>query len=180
MTSKFKWSAVLLSAAILAGAADSPRQAARAADLNDLQIAHIAYTAGSIDIRYAHLALALSEDPGVREFASLMVRDHGAVNDKALALVEELKITPEDNATSRQLSQQAAQIRDELRQLTGTAFDKRYAANELAYHQAVNGAVEGTLIPAAQNEKLKSLLLSALKTFKVHERHAQDMVAKLQ
>ncbi|MFM9844592.1 MAG: DUF4142 domain-containing protein, partial [Dongiaceae bacterium] len=74
----------------------------------------------------------------------------------------------------------AAQIRDELRQLTGAAFDKRYAANELAYHQAVNGAVEGTLVPAVQNEKLKSLLKSALKTFKVHEQHAADLVAKLQ
>ncbi len=31
-------------------------------ELNDLQIAHIAYTAGNIDIRYAHLALALSEE----------------------------------------------------------------------------------------------------------------------
>lgn len=180
MTSKLGWSVLLLSAAMMAGAAGSSRQAARAADPSDLEIAHIAYTAGAIDIRYAHLALALSEDPGVREFASLMVRDHSAVNDKALALAEELKITPQDNATSQQLSQQAAQVRDELRQLTGTAFDKRYAANELAYHQAVNGAVEGTLIPAAQNEKLKSLLQAALKTFKVHEQHAQDMVTKLQ
>ena len=51
--------------------------------LNDLQIAHIAYTAGAIDIRYAHLALALSDNPEVRKFAELMVRDHTAVNNKA-------------------------------------------------------------------------------------------------
>lgn len=31
------------------------------AELNDLEIAHVAYTADEIDIRYAHLALAISK-----------------------------------------------------------------------------------------------------------------------
>ncbi len=35
-------------------------------EMNDLQYAHIAYTADNIDIRYAHLALALSKNPKVR------------------------------------------------------------------------------------------------------------------
>ncbi|MFT4999071.1 MAG: putative membrane protein, partial [Planctomycetota bacterium] len=30
------------------------------ASLNDLEFAHVAYTADNIDIRYAHLALAIS------------------------------------------------------------------------------------------------------------------------
>ena len=34
-----------------------------AATLNDLEIAHVAYTADNIDIRYAHLALALTSSP---------------------------------------------------------------------------------------------------------------------
>ncbi len=33
-------------------------QAASPADLDDLEIAHVAYTADLIDIRYAHLAMA--------------------------------------------------------------------------------------------------------------------------
>jgi putative membrane protein len=39
---------------------------------NDLEIVHIAYTASTIDIRYAHLALALSENPEIRKFAELI------------------------------------------------------------------------------------------------------------
>lgn len=142
---------------------------------NDLEIAHIAYTAGAIDIRYAHLALALSENPEVQKFAELMIQDHTAVNKKALALVQKLKITPQDNAMSRQLNEQAENIRNELSQLRGVAFDKRYAANELAYHRAVNQALETQLIPNAQNAELKALLVSALQTFKVHEHHAEMM-----
>ncbi len=37
--------------------------------MNDLEIAHTAYTAGNLDIRYAHLALAISENAKIREFA---------------------------------------------------------------------------------------------------------------
>ena len=147
--------------------------------LNDLEIAHIAYTAGAIDIRYAHLALALSENPEVRNFAELMIRDHTAVNNKALALVEKLQITPQDNAMSQQLNHQAQKIREELSQLRGKDLAKRYAANELGYHQTVNNVVENTFIPNAQNPELKALLTAALQTFKVHEGHAETMNKKV-
>ena len=53
----------LLSIVSVAAQAESP------ADLNDLEIAHVAYTADLIDSRYAHLALAISTNPSVHEFA---------------------------------------------------------------------------------------------------------------
>ena len=47
--------------------------------LGDAQIAHIAVTADNIDIAYAHLALALSDNPAVRRFAETMISEsrHG-------------------------------------------------------------------------------------------------------
>src|SRR6516165_11739657 len=75
-----------------------------AAKLTDPEIAHIAYTAGQIDIQAAQFALKKSKNKEVRAFADDMVRDHKAVNDKALALVKKLKVTPEDNDTSRSLA----------------------------------------------------------------------------
>ena len=81
----------------------------------DPQIAHIAYTAGVIDIKAAELARKQSTNKEVRAFADDMIRDHKAVNDQALALVKKLKVTPEDNATSRALNQQAEAKLKELR-----------------------------------------------------------------
>jgi len=107
------------------------------------------------------------------------VRDHTAVNNKALALVSKLQITPQDNATSQQLSGRAAGIRHDLSGLRADAFDKRYAANELEYHKFVNNAVENAFIPNAKNAELKALLTSALQTFKVHEGHASSMNQKV-
>ncbi len=148
--------------------------------MNDLQIAHTAYTAGQLDIRYAHLALAVSENEGVRAFAETMIRDHSAVNEAAVALITELNVTPEDNDLSRALVDGAAAKRAEFVALSGKDFDCAYAANELGYHQVVNQTVENKFIPWATVEPLKALLSDALVTFKVHEGHAEEMVAGLQ
>ncbi len=149
------------------------------ADLNDLEIAHVAYTADVIDIRYAHLALAKSKNPIVHEFAKTMIRDHEAVNTQALALLEKLGAQAQDNFLSKQLNTQADQLVEEMSGLSGKEFDKRYAENELAYHQAVNDLVGGSFIPNIENPEVKALFQQALKIFKVHEKHAEKMVASL-
>lgn len=158
---------LMLSTAI-AAAADKP---------SDPQIAHIAYTAGDLDIKAAHLALEKSKSEKVRAFATDMVRDHTAVNDKALALVKKLNVTPEDNDTSKSLVTQANEKKDELSKLTGAAFDKAYVDNEVAYHKTVNDALKTTLIPSSSNAELKALLETGLKIFEGHLQHA-EMLAK--
>jgi putative membrane protein len=150
-----------------------------AAKPTDPQIAHIAYTAGQLDIEAAKQAISKSTNKDVRAFADDMARDHTAVNDKALALVKKLNVTPEDNDTSRALTKQAAEKRAELSKLSGAEFDKAYIANEVAYHKTVNGALETTLIPSASNPELKSLLQTGLKIFQGHRQHAEEVAVTL-
>ncbi|OED41349.1 hypothetical protein AB833_09770 [Chromatiales bacterium (ex Bugula neritina AB1)] len=157
----------------------APQTAQSPDDLNDLELAHVAYTADNIDIQYAHLALGISENPAVREFAQTMIRDHEAVNAQALALLDKLGAQPQDNFLSRQLTEGSVKIVDELAQLRGEAFDKRYAENELAYHKAVNGLMENSFIPNIENAEVKSLFEAGLEIFKVHEGHAEMMVSAL-
>jgi putative membrane protein len=152
---------------------------AQGAALNDAQIAHIAYTAGQLDIAAAKQALAKSQDKQVRSFAEEMVRDHAAVNDQALALVKKLDVTPQDNPTSQKLSADAAAELKVLARLNGKAFDKAYVANEVAFHKAVNGALQSTLIPNAKNGELKSLLQTGLKLFTEHQNHAAHVAGAL-
>ena len=139
----------------------------------DPQIAHIAYTAGVIDIEAAKQALKMSQNKDVRAFAESMVKDHEAVNKQALDLCAKLKVKPEDNDTSKALARQAADKRAELAKLSGAAFDKAYIENEVAYHNTVNGALEKLLIPSASNAELKSLLQTGLKIFQGHQQHAE-------
>lgn len=153
--------------------------AAQPAKPSDPQIAHIAYTAGQIDIEAAQQALQKSRNPQVREFAQDMVRDHKAVNDKALALVKKLHVTPQDNGTSEALLKQARDERAKLARLSGRTFDRAYAQNEVAYHQTVNNALATTLIPSASNPELKDLLKTGLRIFQGHEQHAEQVAASL-
>lgn len=147
--------------------------------INDAQIAHIAYTAGQIDVEAGRQALAKSSSESVRAFAEAMVRDHAAVNDRALGLVEKLGVTPEANPTSAALTEQAAQASARLATLSGADFDRAYVANEIAYHQAVNSALSGTLIPGATNPELKSLLETGLTLFEEHQTHAEHLAQQL-
>jgi putative membrane protein len=178
-TQEYQTMFVRLSAAIAAVSLLGGAAFAQGAKPTDPQIAHIAYTAGVIDITAAKQALKKSHNKEVKTFAEDMVRDHEAVNKQALALVKKLKVTPEDNDTSKTLSKNAADKLAELAKLNGAAFDKAYVANEVAYHKTVDGALETQLIPSASNAELKSLLQTGLKIFQGHQQHAEHVAAAL-
>jgi putative membrane protein len=170
---------ILLGAAgLLAFAGAAPSIAADTGP-TDPEIAHIAYTAGALDITAAKQALAKSHNPAVRSFAEEMARDHQAVNVMALDLVKKLKVTPAANSVSASLSEQASATEKRLATLSGAAFDRAYADNEVAYHKAVNAALDGTLIPSADNKELKSLLETGLTLFREHQAHAEHLAASL-
>ncbi|HYD38072.1 MAG TPA: DUF4142 domain-containing protein [Allosphingosinicella sp.] len=170
--SAFVAASALLALGTAAASHDGPH-------VNDAEIAHVAYTAGQIDIEAAKQALARSKNPQVRAFAETMVRDHAAVNDQALALVRKLGVTPEANPTSAALSEGAAKKMRSLASLEGPAFDRAYARNEAAFHGTVNGALETTLIPGAKNAQLKSLLQTGLTLFREHQGHAEHLAKQL-
>jgi putative membrane protein len=172
---KFNSIAVAFASLLLVTGAAS----AQGAKPNDAQIAHIAYTAGLADIANAQQALKKTKNKEVRAFAQDMARDHKAVNDKALALVKKLKVTPQDNDTSKSIAKGQADARAKLSKLKGAAFDKAYIANEVAYHKTVNGALETVLIPSASNAELKSLLETGLKIFQGHLEHAEHVASEL-
>jgi putative membrane protein len=159
-----------VSTAPLALAAEKP---------TDPQIAHIAYTAGTIDIEAAKLAIKKSKNKEIVDFAKDMERDHVAVNKQALDLVKKLKVTPEDNDTSKALVKAAKEEHAKLAKLKGAAFDKAYIDNEVAYHKQVDSALETLLIPSAGNAELKSLLETGLKIFQGHEQHAEHVAGML-
>jgi putative membrane protein len=172
---KLKTLVTAFAAVLLIGGAAT----AQNAKPNDAQIAHIAYTAGLADIANAEQAMKKSKNKEVRAFAKNMLDDHKAVNDKALALVKKLNVTPQDNDTSKAIAKGQADKRAELAKLSGKAFDKAYADNEVAYHKTVNGALQTILIPSSSNGELKSLLETGLKIFQGHQQHAEHVAADI-
>lgn len=144
--------------------------------LTDMEIAHAAYTADELDIAYAKIALEKSQTQAIRDFAMLMIKDHSAANEAALALLKKLGATPKDNAFSQTLVKNGEAKKAELAGLAGAAFDRAYAENELAYHQVVVKTVADDWIPTIQNAEFKQFMTDGNEIFKVHLDHAQKLV----
>jgi putative membrane protein len=152
---------------------------ASAQSVNDAQIASIVVTANQVDIDAGTLAIATSANAEVKAFGQQMVTAHTGVNKSAVALVAELKVTPQDNPTSQSLKSEGDKNIAHLKTLKGAAFDKEYIDHEVAYHQQVLDAVDKTLIPGAANGELKALLVQVRPAFVAHLEHARHLQSTL-
>jgi putative membrane protein len=152
---------------------------ATAQTVNDAQIASIVVTANQVDIDAGKLAAATTANSEVKKFAQLMVTDHTGVNKQAVDLATRLKVTPQDNDTSKSLKAGGEKNVANLKTLKGAAFDKAYVDQEVTYHQAVIDALDKTLIPNASNAELKALLVKVRPAFVAHLEHAKHLQGSL-
>jgi putative membrane protein len=152
---------------------------AQSAGPTDPQIAAIVVTANQVDIDAGKLAKSKAHSKEVKQFAQTMITDHTGVNKSAVALVKKLKVKPEGNATSESLKKGGDENLANLKKLKGDAFDRAYIDHEVTYHQAVINAMDKTLIPSAQNEELKALLVKVRPAFVAHLDHAKHLQESL-
>ena len=167
---------------VVAGAlvAAAPGAFAQSKGPTDPQIAAIVVTANQVDIDAGKLALDKGQSAEVKALAQRMVTDHTKVNQSATDLVHKLNVTPEPNATSASLKKGGDENLKHLKGLQGAAFDKAYVAHEVTYHQNVIDALDKALIPNAQNQELKDLLVKVRPAFVAHLEHAKYLQSKLE
>ncbi len=170
---------ILISALALSYAIAAHAEGPAAAGPTDPQIAAIVVTANSVDIDAGKAAAAKTKNAEVKKFATQMVTDHTAVNKSAVDLVTKLKVTPEENETSKSLKSGGQDNLAKLKGLKGMEFDKAYVNHEVVYHQAVLDAIDKTLIPSAQNAELKALLVKVRPAFLAHLEHAKHLQSTL-
>lgn len=147
--------------------------------INDAQIAHIVVTANQVDVDAGKLAQKMASNAEVKKFGERMVADHEGVNKQAVALATRLKVTPQDNDTSKALKAGGDKNIATLKTLSGAAFDKAYVEQEVAYHQAVLDAIDKTLIPGASNAELKALIVKVRPAIAAHLEHAKHIQSTL-
>jgi putative membrane protein len=147
--------------------------------MSDANIAAVVVAADKADIANGHEAKGKSKNPEVVAFAQQMITDHTATSHKATALATKLKLTPEDNETSRSITAQQDSIRGSFKSMNGAAFDRAYIDNEVSYHQTVLDALDHTLIPSAQNAELKQLLTDTRPVIAEHLDHAKKVQNKM-
>ena len=164
---------------LLSGLLLLPVASLMAGEINDAQIASIVVTANQIDVDAGVLMASKTTSPEIRSFAELMIKDHNAVNGAAIALATKLKVTPEDNPTSRSLKAGGEKNLATLKALDGAALDKAYVDHEVVYHAQVIDALDTILIPGATNGELRGLLVKVRPAFVAHLEHAKSLQASM-
>ena len=160
-------------------AVDTKGESPAAAGPTDPQIAAIVVAANTVDIDAGKFAKTKTKNKEVIKFADQMVTDHTSVNKSAVDLVTKLKVTPEENETSRSLKKGGEDNLAALKSLSGKVFDKAYVDHEVTYHETVLSAIDKTLVPSAKNAELKALLEKVRPAIAAHLEHAKHLQTEL-
>lgn len=155
-----------------------PAPAPEARPLDDATIVAIFDAANTADIETGQLAAERGHAKEVREFGAMLARDHQQVRQQGRDLASRLGVTPTPPADDQAARDHAAAMQ-RLRALDGPAFDQAFLAHEAAFHEAVIGAVNSTLLPAISNDELEALVVKVAPAFEAHMLAARDMARRL-
>jgi putative membrane protein len=157
-----------------AGADDAPAAGATL-ELTDSQIAAIANAANTAEVDEAKLAERKARNPRVREFARMMIEQHGQAKADLAQLIPRLNMTPNTSQRLSQLQADAASTRTRLETAPAADFDQQYIDSQIEAHRKVLNALDTELIPNAVNPELKSQLQSLRPRVQSHLQQAQSI-----
>ena len=177
MPLKIILSLLFLTGAMAANGADQPTSASEQ-DLNsgDRKFVQMAADMDAREVQFSERAKEKAQNEQVREFAALMVQDHGKTNRELLKLAE--RFHESGGPPYKRQEQSVKKAVAELSALQGAEFDRRYMQAMLKDHQESVRLFERQ----ARNGKdpeLKALAAKTLPQLKAHLEKAQQIAASL-
>jgi putative membrane protein len=149
------------------------------ATLDDPQIAGVMLEANTGEVHAAEIAQARSNNASVRDFAAMMIMDHGNASRALQTMMDTQGMIATDSSTRRNLDAQATNTMNMLWTVNAAGFDAAYADSQVTMHTMVLGLLDVMLIPRAQNTALKTELDAARPKVAAHLQMAQQLRASL-
>jgi putative membrane protein len=126
---------------------------------------------GISEVELGKLAQEKSNDPGVKAFGAMMVKDHSAANDRLKAIAVSKGI---DLPTTSSATQMAAKVK--LEALSGNTFDKSYISGMVKDHKEDIEEFENEA-QNGQDPQAKAFAAKTLPTLKLHLRKIEAIAA---
>jgi putative membrane protein len=104
---------------------------------DDAKFTTKAAAAGMAEVELGKLALSKSTNTQVKDFATMMVSDHGKANEELMTLA-----TAKNISLPTTLDEDHQKMWDELNGKTGTDFDKKYVDDMVEGHKKVLDLLE--------------------------------------
>lgn len=131
------------------------------------------------EISAAELALKRSSNPGVRNFAEEMLRDHGNNLQMIKMLSQKLNITPEASRASKGLMLKGRSDLAKLQRAPSGQFNRTYMESMVMGHEAALGLIDNELLPKANKPAMVAFLNHTRATVSHHLQMAKSTLNKL-
>ncbi|HEX3593484.1 MAG TPA: DUF4142 domain-containing protein [Polyangiaceae bacterium] len=137
--------------------ASNGAKAANKTDLSDAQLLGIADLANTGEVGQATYAMSKTQNEAVKQFAQLMIKEHGAARDKGRSIATELGIAAAPSALSNGVQKDGDDVMSQLEKSSPPNFDRTYMQAQIRLHQKVLRMLDD-LIPQADAAQIKALL----------------------
>jgi putative membrane protein len=128
---------------------------------------------GMTEVELGNLALAKTTNSSVKDFANMMVTDHTRANEELMAMAKNKSFTLADSLDG----EHKAKV-DNLRNLSGTEFDRTYMATMVADHQKTLELMR-TEVANGIDAGLKDFATKTIPVVQTHLEHAQKLQSGL-
>ena len=135
-----------------------------AVDEADAKFTTEAAVGGMAEVELGKLALEKSSNPQVKEFATMMVKDHGMANTELMAIAKQKNITLPSTVDDEHKKKM-----EDLSKKTGTDFDKAYVSAMVDGHKSTLKLMEDE----SKDGKDADLKAFATKTAPIVQSHLQ-------
>jgi putative membrane protein len=143
----------------------------------DGNIIHYVIVGDSMEVEIARLAETRAATPEVRDLARMLVTDHTAYLAEDLEMNQDEDLGRVPNANDNTFNR-LTHVWNELRGLTGSAFDRAFLGHIAMKHQNSIAAYR-TLEPSARDDDLEKLLEDRIPLLERHLNRAREVAGGL-
>lgn len=144
----------------------------------DANVVDVLTVANQGEIDYSQIAVDKATNASVKEFAQLMVKDHGTMLESVTSLASRLGVTPASNEKVNDLKEENQKDINDLNAKTGKDFDKEFMDEQIDMHQETLDLLTD-LDGRTTNADLKAAIAEAKPKVQAHLDQAKAIKDKL-
>jgi len=163
--------AVALAAAFALAASGAQAQSQKA-DSDSKSFIKNAIEGNYAEINVGKLAQEKGKSEGVKQFGKMLVDDHTAANDKAIAAAKQMDVTPPSGSS---LMEKGTYLK--LKILSGDSFDKSFISSMISDHKS---DIKKFQTESGKNDPAGQFAKEALPTLQKHLQEAEKLQAQTQ
>jgi putative membrane protein len=158
--------------------AATPTTGDMAGGWTDANVVDVLTVANQGEVDYSQIGVEKATDPSVKEYAAMMVKDHGAMVTSVKDLATRLNVMAAPNDKTNDLKEEVTKDINDLNAKTGKDFDKEFMDEQIDMHQETLDLLND-LDGRTTNADLKTAIAEAKPKVQAHLDQAKAIKDKI-